>query len=135
MIPIDFKPTSYTVIGGIIDLARSHLVGLALLVFSASFAIPMLKMVGLIWCALSSLRHSTKRLIAKTHVYRVIEEIGRWSMVDPFSIACFVPVMHFNGLVDGRAEPAATPFAAVVILTTLAVRVFDPRRMWDRAAA
>jgi paraquat-inducible protein A len=134
MIPIDFKPTSYTVIGGIIDLARSHLIGLALLVFCASFAIPLLKMIGLAWCAVSSLRHSTKRLIAKTHVYRVIEEIGRWSMVDPFSIACFVPVMHFNDFVDGRAEPAVTPFAAVVILTTLAVRLFDPRRMWDRVA-
>jgi paraquat-inducible protein A len=135
MIPIDFKPTDYTVIGGIIDLSRSHLIGLALLVFTASFAIPLLKMVGLAWCAVSSLRHSTKRLIGKTHVYRVVEEIGRWSMVDPFSIACFVPVMHFNDFVDGRAEPAVTPFAAVVILTTLAVRVFDPRRMWDRAAA
>jgi paraquat-inducible protein A len=135
MIPIDFKPTSYTVIGGIIDLSRSHLIGLALLVFTASFAIPLLKMVGLAWCAVSSLRHSTKHLIGKSHVYRVIEEIGRWSMVDPFSIACFVPVMHFNDFVDGRAEPAVTPFAAVVILTTLAVREFDPRRMWDRVAA
>jgi paraquat-inducible protein A len=41
--------------------------------------------------------------------------------------------MHFSSLIDGRAGPAATPFAAVVILTTLAVRCFDPRDMWDRA--
>jgi uncharacterized paraquat-inducible protein A len=41
--------------------------------------------------------------------------------------------MHFSKLIDGRAGPAATPFAAVVILTTLAVRCFEPRGMWDRA--
>jgi paraquat-inducible protein A len=41
--------------------------------------------------------------------------------------------LHFNGLIDGRAEPAATPFAAVVILTTFAAQVFDPRLMWDAA--
>jgi paraquat-inducible protein A len=130
-IPIDLKPTAYTVVGGIIDLSRSRLIGLAILVFCASFAIPILKMAGLSWCALST--RSNKQLIGKTRVYRVIEEIGRWSMVDPFTIACFAPVMHFSSLIDGRAGPAATPFAAVVILTTLAVKCFEPRGMWDRA--
>jgi paraquat-inducible protein A len=132
-IPIDLVPTSYTVIGGVVDLAKSHLVGLALLVFCASFTIPLLKMLGLSWCVLSVMRRSDKRLVAKTRVYRIIEEIGRWSMVDPLTIACFVPVLHFNALLDGRAEPAATPFAAVVILTTFAVKTFDPRLMWDAA--
>jgi paraquat-inducible protein A len=132
-IPIDFTPTAYTVFGGIIDLSKSRLIGLALLVFCASFAIPILKMVGLSWCASSSMRRSNKRLIGKTRVYRLIEEIGRWSMIDPFTIACFIPVMDFNSLLYGRAGPAATPFAAVVILTTLAVKCFDPRQMWDRA--
>jgi paraquat-inducible protein A len=132
-IPIDFKPTAYTVLGGIVDLARSGLLGLALIVFCASFTIPLLKMAGLAWCVVSTTRRSHTHLIAKTRVYRVIEEIGRWSMVDPLTIACFVPVLHFNGLVNGSAEAAATPFAAVAILTTLAVKSFDPRLMWDLA--
>jgi paraquat-inducible protein A len=132
-IPIDFRPTAYTVFGGIVDLSKSRLVGLALLVFSASFAIPMLKMAGLSWCAVSSMRGSNRRLIGKTRIFRLIEELGRWSMIDPFTIACFIPVMDFNALLYGRAGPAATPFAAVVILTTLAVKCFDPREMWDRA--
>jgi paraquat-inducible protein A len=130
-IPIDVTPTAYTVIGGVVDLASSHLLGLALLVFSASFAIPLLKMAGLSWCIASVVRRSTRGLGWKTRAYRIIEEVGRWSMVDPLTIACFVPVMHFNELIDGRAEPAATPFAAVVILTTLASKFFDPRLMWD----
>jgi paraquat-inducible protein A len=132
-IPIDLKPTAYTVLGGILDLSESHLLGLALLVFCASFAIPILKIAGLSWCIVSTMHRSNKRLVTKTRLYRVLEEIGRWSMVDPLTIACFVPVLHFNGLIDGRAEPAATPFAAVAILTTLAVKFFDPRVMWDAA--
>jgi paraquat-inducible protein A len=132
-IPIDFRPTAYTVFGGIVDLSESGLFGLALLVFSASFAIPLLKMAGLSWCAVSCLRRSNSRLVGKTRIYRLIEEIGRWSMIDPFTIACFIPVMDFNSLLYGRAGPAATPFAAVVILTTIAVKCFDPRAMWDAA--
>jgi paraquat-inducible protein A len=130
-IPIDLRPTSYTVLGGVIDLVRSHLIGLAALVFTASFTIPLLKMLGLAWCASSAMCGSCRFLIGKTRVYRVVEEIGRWSMVDPLTIACFVPVLQFNALIDGHAEPAVVPFSAVVILTTLAVQLFDPRRMWD----
>jgi paraquat-inducible protein A len=132
-IPIDLRPTSYTVLGGVIDLVRSHLLALAGLVFTASFTIPLLKMLGLAWCASSALCGSCRFLVGKTRVYRVIEEIGRWSMVDPLTVACFVPVLQFNALIDGHAEPAVVPFSAVVILTTLAVRLFDPRRMWDVA--
>jgi len=132
-IPINLKPTSYTVLGGVIDLVRSHLLGLAALVFTASFTIPLLKMLGLAWCASSAMCGSCRFLVAKTRVFRVIEEIGRWSMVDPLTIACFVPVLQFNALIDGHAEPAVVPFSAVVILTTFAVQLFDPRRMWDAA--
>jgi paraquat-inducible protein A len=132
-IPIGITPTSYTVLGGVVDLADSHLFGLALLVFTASFTIPLLKMIGLSWCIASTLCQDHKHLIAKTRVYRLVEEVGRWSMVDPLCIACFVPVLQFNGLIDGHAQPAATPFTAVVILTQIAVKAFDPRLLWDRA--
>jgi paraquat-inducible protein A len=132
-IPIDLRPTSYTVLGGVVDLVRSHLLGLAALVFTASFTIPLLKMLALAWCASSAMCGSCRFLVGKTRVFRLVEEIGRWSMVDPLTIACFVPVLQFNALIDGHAEPAVIPFSAVVILTTLAVQLFDPRRMWDGA--
>ena len=40
-IPIGLTPRSYTILGGIIDLFDAHLYGLAALVFTASFAIPL----------------------------------------------------------------------------------------------
>jgi paraquat-inducible protein A len=42
-------------------------------------------------------------------------------------------VIQFNAKIYGRAEPAATAFAAVVVLTMVAARLFDPRRLWDVA--
>ncbi len=134
-LPIGLTPTRYTVLQGVIDLAQAHLIGLAALVFCASFAIPLLKLVGLSWCIVSVLRRSSRKLRFKTRLYRVVEEVGRWSMVDPFVIACFVPVMQYNALIYGRAEAAATPFTLVVVCTIVAARCFDPRRMWDAAGA
>lgn len=132
-LPINYQPLKYTVLEGVLDLLEVGLYGLAALVFTASFAIPILKLVGLGWCVQSVLTRSKSRLVAKTRVYRIVEEVGRWSMVDPFVIGCFVPVMHYNSLIYGRAEPAASPFTAVVILTVISAKTFDPRLMWDAA--
>jgi paraquat-inducible protein A len=130
-LPIHYQPTTYTVLEGVIELAQNGLWDLAILVFTASFAIPFLKLAGIGWCIHSVLRRSDRHLVAKTHTYRMVEEIGRWSMVDPFVIGAFVPVMNYNSLIYGRAEPAAVPFTCVVILTIIAAKTFDPRLMWD----
>jgi paraquat-inducible protein A len=132
-LPINYQPTQYTVLEGVIDLAHAGLWDLALLVFGASFLIPFLKLVGLTWCVASVLRRSDRHLVAKTRAYRVVEEIGRWSMVDPFVIGAFVPVMNYNSLIYGRAEAASVPFTAVVVLTIISAKTFDPRLMWDAA--
>jgi paraquat-inducible protein A len=132
-LPIGLKPTAYTVIEGVRDLIEAKLLGLALLVFCASFLIPVLKLLGLTWCVVSVLRRSTRRLAVKTRLYRVVEEIGRWSMVDPFVIGAFVPVMGYSGMIHGRAEPAVTAFTGVVVVTMIGAACFDPRLMWDAA--
>lgn len=132
-LPIGLESIKYTVLQGAIDLVDAKLYALALVVFLASFAIPLLKLVGLSWCIASVLLRSRVHLAAKTRLYRVVEQIGRWSMVDPFVIACFVPVTQYNALIHGSAEPAVPVFTAVVLLTMLAARCFDPRLMWDAA--
>lgn len=67
----------------------------------------------------------------KTHLYRWIDELGRWSNVDVFTIAAFEPLIRFGGIASTRTAPGATAFALVVFLTMVASRVFDPRMMWD----
>ncbi len=130
-LPIGLNSVKYTVIEGVIDLVQANLYGLAALVFVASFAIPFLKVAVIAWCVLSVLRRSQKHLVAKTRGYLLVEEIGRWSMVDPFVISCFVPVTQYNALIHGSAEAAAPAFTAVVVLTMLATHFFDPRLLWD----
>jgi paraquat-inducible protein A len=132
-IPIGLEPSSYTVLEGVKDLFEAHLFGLGLLVFTASFAVPLLKLGGLAWFLAAAAGIARGALRPKTRLYGVVEEIGRWSMVDPLVIACFVPVMQFNAKLYGRAGPAATAFSAVVVLTMLATRVFDSRSLWDAA--
>jgi len=132
-LPIGFTPTAYTVIEGVRDLIQAGLLGLAFLVFCASFLIPMLKLAGISWLIASVLRRSASRLVVKTRLYKVVDEIGRWSMVDPFVIGCSVPVMQYNELITARGEAGATAFAAVVILTIVAAQCFDPRLLWDAA--
>ena len=132
-LPIGLASVQYTVLEGVVDLSRAGLYGLALLVLTASFAIPLLKIAVLAWCIGSVLRRSQRRPDIKTRLVRGVDEIGRWSMVDPFVIACFVPVTQYDVLFHSGAEPAAPLFAAVVILTTLAARHFDSRLLWDRA--
>jgi paraquat-inducible protein A len=133
ILPIHYRPTSYTVLRGVIDLADAKFYGLAVLVFIASFVIPVMKLVGLGWCAVSVMTRSRRHLVAKTRVYRLVDEVGRWSMVDPFVIGCIAPVLNYNALIHGGAGPAALPFTAVVVLTVFSAKTFDPRLMWDAA--
>jgi paraquat-inducible protein A len=132
-LPIGGRPMQYTVLQGVIDLVQAGLWGLAAIVFVASFLIPGIKLAGLCWCVSSVLRRSDRHLVAKTRTYRLVDEIGRWSMVDPFVIGCFAPVMNYNALIYGRAGPAAVPFTLVVVLTIIGAKCFDPRLMWDAA--
>jgi paraquat-inducible protein A len=127
------REVSYTIFDGVRDLFQAGLAPLGILIFCTSIAIPMVKLVGLSWFLVSIKRRSAKHLGFKTKLYRVIDEIGRWSNIDPFTIAVFVPLMDFPPLITSRAGIGATAFTAVVVVTMIASEVFDPRLMWDAA--
>ena len=132
-LPIHFRPRSYTVLRGVLDLFDAGFYVLALLVFTASFAIPVLKLIGLAWCVQSVVFRSSRHLVTKTRVYRIVEEVGRWSMVDPFVIGIAAPVLDYSDMLHGGPGPAALPFTMVVVLTVISAKAFDPRLMWDAA--
>jgi paraquat-inducible protein A len=78
---------------------------------------------------------SEAHLLGRTIWFRVIDFIGRWSMIDVFMISILVALVRFGTLSNVQAQFGAACFAAVVVLTMFAVISFDPRLMWDRAAA
>ena len=76
-------------------------------------------------------RGSTWRLRDRTRLYRLLDFIGRWSMVDVFMVSILVALVRFGKLALVQANWGVVYFGAVVILTMLAVSSFDPRLMWD----
>jgi paraquat-inducible protein A len=69
----------------------------------------------------------------RTVLYRVIDAVGRWSMIDIFMESILVALVQFGIVVTITPGPGAIAFAAVVILTMFASRSFDPRLIWDSA--
>lgn len=123
----------FTVMGGIFELFDRGLWPLGLLVFLASITIPILKLLMLVYILIQTQLRRDEHLIGRTISFRIIEFIGRWSMIDVFMISILVALVRFGQLSSVEAETGAACFAGVVVLTMLAVHSFDPRLMWDRA--
>ena len=125
--------SNQTIAYGVERLLSAGFWPLALIIFTASILIPLIKLIGLTWLLWSVHHHSDRRLKRKTRIYRFIEEIGRWSNIDVFTIAIFLPIMQLGGFVSVHAGIGAPAFLAVIVLTMIAAKQFDPRLMWDNA--
>jgi len=124
-----------TILGGVRELIDARQWPLAALVFTASIAIPLLKLAGLAVMLLCTQFGATGWLRERTHLFAFVEFIGRWSMIDIFMESLLGALVQFGALVTINPGIGAVSFCAVVILTMLAAETFDPRLMWDAAAA
>nr|WP_275295941.1 paraquat-inducible protein A [Pseudoroseomonas ludipueritiae] len=124
----------HTIMGGVVEFIESGFWPLALIVFTASIAVPVLKLVGLATMLICIRQGSTRWLRQRTRLYRLIEVLGRWSMIDVFVVAVLIALVRFGILASITAEVGAACFGSVVVLTMLAAEAFDPRLMWDAAA-
>ncbi len=127
------RGTPNTIFSGMLELAALGMWPLALLVFVASITIPIMKIIALGLMLISVHRRWTGHLRDRTRLYRIIEVIGRWSMIDVFMISILVALVRFGFIASVRPGPGAIAFAAVVVLTMFAAMSFDPRLMWDAA--
>lgn len=119
-----------TIISGVVYFWTSGSRGLAVLIFTVSVAVPLVKLASL-----AVLAHSAGRGGADPHrlgrLYRAVELAGRWSMLDVFVIALMVGMVRFRALAVIEAGPGTAAFGAVVVLSMLAAASFDPRLLWD----
>ncbi|MBW6398180.1 paraquat-inducible protein A [Roseomonas sp. HJA6] len=122
-----------TILGGVVELLDGGMWPLALLVFFASVAVPMLKIMGLALLLLSVRFAWTSRLRDRTRLYFAVNAIGRWSMIDIFMETILVALVRFGSVVSIEPGMGAIAFCGVVILTMFAAEGFDPRLMWDAA--
>ncbi len=126
-------PQYQTIVYGVDRLVEAGFLPLAAIIFIASILIPVTKLLVLSWLCWSVHHRSPKRLRKKTRAYRFVEEVGRWSNIDIFTIVIFLPIMQIGGFVSVHAGTAAPAFLAVIVLTMFAAKIFDPRLLWDNA--
>jgi paraquat-inducible protein A len=125
------RQTPSTILGGVHELITNNLWPLAIVVFTASIVVPLMKLLGLTLMLVLTKLRSTRWLLFRTRLYRLIDMIGRWSNIDLFMISLLVALVQFGNLTTVRPQPGAIAFAAVVVITMIASRCFDTRLMWD----
>lgn len=122
---------SDTILSGAVFLLVHGMWPLALIVFVASILVPLVKMLILAYLLVSVQLGSLARPFDRTRLYRFTEFVGRWSMVDVFVVTLLVALVNLGALARVEAGEGALYFAAVVILTMLSAKAFDPRLIWD----
>jgi paraquat-inducible protein A len=120
-----------TIIAGVAFLYTSGSWPLALIVLIASVMIPLGKLAALGYLLVTVQRGSVKSNHERTRLYRMVEFIGRWSMLDVFVDAFTVSLVQLQPLMSVAPGTGVLFFAAVVVLTMLAAETFDPRLIWD----
>lgn len=122
---------SDTILSGVAALWRAGAWPLSLLVLIASLVVPGLKIAALGLLVATTRRRSAWRRHERTRLYRLVERVGRWSMLDIFVVAVLVALVQIKAVAQIEAGPAAVAFGAVVVLTIFAANSFDARLIWD----
>src|SRR5512146_1390898 len=115
---------SDTIMGGVVLLYTTGSWPLALIVLVASVMVPLGKLIALQRGWAGGRRE-------RTRLYRMVEFIGRWSMLDVFVDTFTVALVQLQPLMSVAPGPGVLFFAAVVVLTMIAAESFDPRLIWD----
>ena len=129
-----FGRHEHTLLGGIADLWRSGAIDLAIIVFIASIAVPLLKIAALGLLAVTAQRRSRWRQLERARLYRMVETVGHWSMLDVYVVVLLVGMLRFGSLASVSPEPGLLAFGAVVVFTILASTTFDSRLIWPEGA-
>lgn len=123
---------SSTILEGIMSFIKYGMYPIALIIFAASFIIPLGKIVGL-----GILMHHVrspwaKNEVRKTKMYHFVEYLGPWSMLDVFVVTVMAAVVNLGFITTIEAASGITYFALTVIFTMFAAASFDPRLLWDK---
>lgn len=121
-----------TIMQGVIYFMQHGDIPVALVIFTASILVPVLKIAALTYLLVSVQQNSSKRALDRTRIFRIVEFVGRWSMIDVFVVSIMVALVQLRAVATIQAGPGAIYFCAVVIITMLAAESFDPRLIWDR---
>ncbi|HEX5477305.1 MAG TPA: paraquat-inducible protein A, partial [Burkholderiales bacterium] len=119
--------TESTVWQGVAQLAQLGYWFVAAIVFSASIAVPLIKLAGLFYLAISAQLRTRRARRFRTRLYRLIDVVGPWAMLDVFLLAVLVALVRLGQLATVLPGRGLFAFTGVVVLTIVATALFDPR--------
>lgn len=120
-----------TILSGVVELWVKGSPGLAVIVFCASIMVPMLKFLALSTLLVTCRRGSGWARRQRAQLYRLVELIGYWSMLDVFVVALLTALVRFGYFSLVEPLPGVVFFGLTVVLTMFASMCFDPRLIWD----
>jgi len=122
-----------TIMSGVVLLYKTGSWHLALIVLIASVVIPLAKIFALGYLLVTVQRRSVKDQRERLRLYRLVDFVGRWSMLDVFVVTFTVALIQMQPLMSIKPGAGVLFFAAVVVLTMVAAETFEPRLIWDSA--
>jgi paraquat-inducible protein A len=126
---------SDTILQGVVLLWSPTGWPLSLIVLFASIMIPSAKIIALAYLLITVQTGSITNNHQRVRLYKTVELIGRWSMVDVFVDTFTAALIQLQPLMSVRPGPGLFFFAMVVVLTMLGAESFDPRLIWDPTSA
>ena len=120
-----------TVWDGVVSLWQYNEYFVAVVVFLASIVIPLIKLLGLFFLVVSVKWGRGRRLRGRTRIYKFIDAIGPWAMLDVFLLAILVALVKAGGLGRIIPGPGLLAFTLVVVFTILASQAFDTKLIWE----
>ncbi|SEE60327.1 MULTISPECIES: paraquat-inducible protein A [Pseudomonas] len=121
-----------TIMGGVLDFWQHGAWDIALIIFIASIAVPGIKFVALTLLLVTVQRDSDWARKERSKMYRFVELIGYWSMLDVIVVALVASLVKFQALADIEPRAGILFFGLVVVFTMLSAMSFDPRLIWDQ---
>ena len=119
---------------GAISLYRQGQPVIATIVFLASIVIPFLKLLALFYLVATVRFRTRAGRRHRTWVFRALEYIGPWAMLDVFVVAVLVALVKLGELATVLPGRGLFSFTAVAVLTLLASASFDRRLIWESGA-
>lgn len=120
-----------TIFGGVVLLWRLGSYPISAIIFIASVAVPIAKILILAWLNYSVQRNHTDKTMERLKLYRIAEFVGRWSMVDIFVVIILASLIQLGNTMSIYPGPATLAFSGSVIVTMLAAMSFEPKLIWQ----
>lgn len=125
------KPDASTILEGIAIFIQLGMHPIALIIFIASFVIPLGKIAGLLVLIYNTKNYSKISRSKQSKLYYLISQLGPWSMLDVFVVAVMATVVNLGFITNIEPASGITYFTLMVVFTMFAAESFDSRLLWD----